>query len=82
MGLDLDLESLAKDLDLSDLHYLIAEDNSGGEGEDLDLESLFPAVTQVEVEETVVDLPPEQVRRVVDLSDYGPSAVIIESPDD
>ena len=63
MDLDLDLESLAADLDLSDLWYLLAQDSSG--------------------EETVVDLPAEQVRRVVDLWDYGPSAERdIQNPDD
>ena len=62
MDLDLDLKSLAVDLDLSDLWYLLAQDSSG--------------------EETVVDLPPEQVRRVVDLRDYGPSAERdFENPD-
>ena len=34
---------------------------------------LFPTVTQVEVEATVLDLPPEQVRNA-DVRDYGPSA--------
>ena len=73
---------LARDLDLSDLQYLLAQDSLGDE-KDLDLESPFPTVTQVEVEETVVDLPPEQVRRIVDLRDYDPNAVIdIENPDD
>ena len=66
MDLDLDLETLARDLDLSDLHHLLAQNSSGDEDEDvdLDLESPFPTTTQVEVEETVVDLPSEQVRRV------------------
>ena len=82
---DLDLESLARDLD--DLQYLLAQDNSSDEDEDLDLDlnlySVFPTVTQVEVEATVVDLPPEQVRRVVDLRDYGLSAEIdIVNPGD
>ena len=54
----------------------MAQDSSGDEDKDLDLESPFPNVTQVEVEETIVDLPPEQVRRVVDLRDYGSSAEI------
>ena len=54
----------------------MAQDSSGDEDEDLDLESSFPTVTQVGVEETVVDLPPEQVRRVVDLRDYRLSADI------
>ena len=85
LGLDLglDLESLARDLDLSDLQYLLAQDSWGDEGEDLDLESPFPTVTQSEVEETVVGVPPEQVRRVVAPRDYGPSAEIyIENSED
>ena len=73
---DLDLESLARDLDLSDLHYLLAQDSSGDEDEDLDLEIPFPTITPVEVEETVIDLSHEQVRKVVDLWDHGPSAEI------
>ena len=61
----------------------MAQDRSEDEDEDLDLESHIPTVTQVEVGETVVDLPPLQVRRVVDLRVYGPSAKIdIENPDD
>ena len=41
----------------------------------LDLESHFNTVTQVEVEETVIDLP-------LDLWNYGPSSEIdIENPD-
>ena len=60
----------------------LAQDSLGDEDEDLDLESPLPTVIQVEVEENAVDLPPEQVRRVVDLWDYGPSAEIeIENPD-
>ena len=60
----------------------MAQDSSGDEDEDSDLESPFPTATQVEVEETVADLPPEQVRRVVDLQDYRLSAEIdIEKPD-
>ena len=60
----------------------MAQDRSGDEDEDLDLESPFPIATQVEVKETVADLPPEQVRRVVDLRDYRLSAEIdIEKPD-
>ena len=55
MDLDLDLESLARDFDLSDLLYLLAQDSSCDEDEDLDNESPFPTVTQIEVEETVVD---------------------------
>ena len=83
MDLELDLESLARDLDLFYLHYLLAQGNSGDEDEDLDVESHFPTVTQVQVKATVVDLPPEQVCRVVDLRDYSPSAEIdIENPDD
>ena len=40
--LELDLESPARDLDLSDLHILLELDSSGGEeDEDLDLESPF-----------------------------------------
>ena len=79
--LDLDLESLARDI--SDLQYLLAQDSSRDDDEDLDLESRFPTVTQIEVEAIVVDLPPEQVRTVVDLTDYGPGAEIdIENPDD
>ena len=82
MDLDLDLESLARGLDLSDLQYLLAQDSSGDEDEDLDLESSFPTAAQVEVEETVVDLPPEQIRSVIELRDYGRSAEIdIENPD-
>ena len=58
MDLDLNLESLARDLDLSNLQYLLARR----------FRSRKPfASLQVEVEETVVDLPPEQVRRAVDL---------------
>ena len=61
----------------------MAQDSSGVEDEDLDLESHFSTVAQVEVEETVIDLPPKQVRRVVDLRDYGPSAELdIENPED
>ena len=82
MDLVLDLESLARDLDLSNLQYLLAQYSAGDEDEDLDLESHFPTITQVEVEEAAVDLPPVQVRRVVDLRDHGPSAKIdIENPD-
>ena len=62
MGLHKDLESLARDLDLSDLQYLLAQDSTGDEDGDLDLESLFPTVTQVEVNKSVrPSLPPEQV---------------------
>ena len=83
MDLNLDLESLAWDLDHSDLQCLLAQDSSGDEEEHLDLESPFPTVSQVEVEETAVDLPPEQVRRIADLRDYGSSAEIdIENPED
>ena len=61
-------------------HHL-AQDSSGDEDEDLDLESSFPTATQVEVKETVVDLPPEQVRRVVELP-YGLCVEVdIEKPD-
>ena len=82
MDLDLDLKPFAGDLDLSGLRYLLARDSSGDEDEDLDLYSHFPTVTQVEID-TYVDLPPVQVRRVVDLRDYGPSAEIdIENLDD
>ena len=82
MGLDLDIESLARDVDFSDLQYLLTQDSSGDEDENLDQEKPFPTVTQVEEEETVVDLPPGQVRSVVDLRDYGPNAEIdIENPD-
>ena len=42
MDLDLDLESAARDFDLSDLQYLLAQDNSGDEDEDLNLESRIP----------------------------------------
>ena len=56
--------------------HRLAQDSSGDEDEDLDLESSFPTATQVEVEETVVDLTLEQVRRVVDLRDYRLSAEI------
>ena len=77
-----DLEYLARDLD-SDIQYLLARDTSGDEDENVDLESPFPIVTQVEVEETVVDLPPEQVRMVVDLRDFAPGAEIdIENAND
>ena len=76
MDLHIDLESLARDLDLSYLQYLLAQDSWGEEDEDFDLESPFSTVTQVEIKETVVDLPTEQVRGVVDLRDYGPSAEI------
>ena len=69
MDLDLDLESLARDLDLSDLRYHLAQDSSGDEDEDSDLESPFPTATQVEVEETVVDLPPVQVRTQVEVEE-------------
>ena len=68
VGLDLDLESLAGDLDLSDLQYLLTQDSSGDEV----LASPVPTVTQNEEEE-----------RVVDLRDYGPNAEIdTENPDD
>ena len=76
MDLDLDLEILARDLDLSDLRHHLAQDSSGDEDEDLNLESPFPTISRIEVEETVVDLTPEQVRRVVDLRDYRLSADI------
>ena len=60
----------------------MAQDSSCDEDKDVDLESPFPTVNQVEVEETVVDLPPDQVRKVVNLRDYGPSADIdIENPE-
>ena len=52
----------------------MAQDSSCDEDKDVDLESPFPAANQVEVEETVVYLPPEQVRRVLNLRDYDPSA--------
>ena len=74
MDLDLDQESLARDLDPSDLQYPLAQGTFGGVDKYLDLESPFPTATQVEVEEIVVDLPPEQVRRVADPRDYAPSA--------
>ena len=73
---DLDLKSLARDLDLSDLQYLLAKDFSSNEDEDLDLEIPFPTITPVEVEETVIDLSHEQVRKVVDFWNHGPSAEI------
>ena len=60
MDLGLDLESFVRDLDLSDLQHLLAQDSSGDEDEDLDLESHFPTATQVEVEENVVDISPQQ----------------------
>ena len=60
MDVDLDLEFLAKDLDLSYLQYLLAQTSSGDEDKDLRVESPFPTVTQVEIEETVVDLPTEK----------------------
>ena len=60
MLLGLDLESFARDLDLSDLQHRLAQDRSGDEDEDLNLESHFPTATQVEVEETVVDISPQQ----------------------
>ena len=76
--LELDLESLARDLDFSDFHILVEQDNSGGEeDEDLDLVSPFPTVIQTEAKET-----PVQVRSV-DLPDFTPSAEIdVENPDD
>ena len=75
VDLDLDLDFRAKDLGLPDLQDLLAQHSSADEDKDLDLESPFTVVSQVEVEETVVDPPPEQVR-VVDLGDYGPHAEI------
>ena len=67
--LELDLESLTRDIDLFDLHILLEHDSSGDEeDEDLDLERPFPTVIQTEVEETFI--PSEQVRRIVDLQDY------------
>ena len=81
MSLQLDLDSLTEDLDLSDLHILLEQDSSGDEEDDLDLESSFPTVIQTEVEETIV--PIEQVRRIVDLRDYDPGAEIdVENPED
>ena len=81
MDLDLDLESLVIDLDLYDLRHHLAQGSSGDEDEDLNLESPLPTVSRIEVEETVVDLPPEQVRRLVDLRDYRLSAdIVIENP--
>ena len=73
MDLDLDLESLARDLDLSDLRHHLAQDSSGDEDEDLDLESPFPTPTQVEVEATV--------RRVVGLPDGLSAEIDIENLD-
>ena len=66
VNLDLDLESYARDLHLSHLQYLLAQDRLGDEDEDLGLENPFPTVTQVEVAETPVDLLTKQVKRVVD----------------
>ena len=49
----------------------------------MDLFRLFPTVTHIEVEAVVVDLPPEQVRRLVNIRVYGPSAEMdIENADD
>ena len=71
VDLDSDPESLARDY----LEFLLARDSSGDEYEDLELETPFPTATQVEVEETVVDQSPEQVRGVVlDVRDHGPSS--------
>ena len=76
VALDLDLESLGRD----DLQYPLTQGCLGDKEGDLDLERPFAAV---KVEETVEDLTLEQVRRVVDLRDYGPSAEIdIENPND
>ena len=72
-------------LGLPELQYLLAQDSSGDEDKDSDLESHFPAVTHVEAGETVVDISPGEVRRAADLGDYGSSAEIsldIENPDD
>ena len=67
VDLDFNLEPLARDLDPSDLQYLLEKDSSGAEDKDLDLEGPFPIVTKSEVEETVVGPPSEQVKRIVDL---------------
>ena len=61
-------------------HHL-AQDSSGDEDEDLDLESPFTTSTQVEVEATVVELTPVQVRKVVDLPDGLSAEIDIEKPD-
>ena len=50
MDLALGLESHARDLDFSYLQYLLTKDSLGDEDKDLNLESAFPTVTQVEVE--------------------------------
>ena len=60
-------------------HHL-AQDRSGDEDEDLDLESPFTTATQVEVEATVAELTPVQVRRVVDLPDGLSAEIDIENP--
>ena len=78
MDLDLDLESFARDLDLSDLQCLLAEDSSGDEDEYFDLENFFYR-NQVEEERELLN----KLKRVVDLRDYDLSADIdIENPDD
>ena len=74
MALHFDLESLGRDLDLYDLQYPLTQGSLGDKEGDLDLARPFPAVE---------DLTLEQVRGVVDLRDYGPSAEIdIENPND
>ena len=61
----------------------MAQDSSCDEDVELDLEGHFPMAVQVEVEETVVDLTPEQVRMALELRDYDPIAEAdIENPDD
>ena len=54
MDVDLDLEFLARDLDLSYLQYLLAQNSSGGEDKYIGLENPFSTVTQVEIEETAL----------------------------
>ena len=56
MDLDFYLESLARDFDLSYLQYLLTQHSWGNEDEDLHLESPFPTITEVEVEQTVAYL--------------------------
>ena len=69
MDLDLDLESLVIDLDLYDLRHHLAQGSSGDEDEDLNLESPLPTISRIEVEETVVDLTPVQVRTQVEVEE-------------
>ena len=65
VDLDLDLESFARDLDLSDLQCLLAEDSSGDEDEYFDLENFFYR-NQVEEERELLN---KLKKRVVDLRD-------------